>query len=137
MKSRRSKIIWVTLAVCLILVVGITAVSRFRFAETEAELRQRLSDDDVNKLVTWGRQVALDPQSSTTRWGEAELPEDLRRIHAKWAARSEFNGHKYLFIYFHGERGKSGLAVAHPEAKWPDPAPDWSQWSPGLWFHRD
>ena len=139
MQSRHSKILWMTLAtaICLILVVGILALSRFRFAETEAELRQRLSDDDVNMLVAWGRQVALDPQSATTRWAEAELPDHLRRVDAKWAARSEFDGHKYLFIHFQGERGKSGLLIANPGAKWPDPASDWSQWSPGLWYHRE
>jgi hypothetical protein len=139
MQPRRSKIFWIALAcaMCLMLVVGIVAVSRLRFAETEVELRQWLSDEDVSKLVAWGRQVALDPQSSTARWTEAELPDHLRRIDAKWAATSEFYGHKYLFIHFQGERGKSGLLVADPAAKWPDPAPDWSQWSPGLWYHRE
>lgn len=137
MQSRCSKIIWTTLAgsACLMLVVvGIVTMSRLRFAETEAELRQRLSDDDLNKLVAWGRQVALDPQSSTARWTEADLPDHLRRIDAKWAARSEFDGHRYVFIQFQGE---SGLLVADAAAKQPRHAPNWSQWSPGLWYHRD
>ena len=27
--------------------------------------------------------------------------------------------------------------IADPAAKWPHPASDWSQWSPGLWYHRE
>lgn len=138
MRVRRKRIVWAAAAAALLLIVlGSVWIARLRFAESEAELKARLSDADLSALVTWGRGTALAPGAPTTRWAAGDLPEPLRRIGVRWAATSTFAGDTFVFFHLHGENGKSGLLVADPTARWPNPPADWSQWKPGLWYHRE
>ena len=118
------------LVVSLSAAVWLCVVFYRGFGETEAELKARLSEADLAAIVAWGRGTAL-------QTGSEELPEDLRRLGVRWAAVSEFRGEKGVFFYLVSDNGKSGLLVKQPDAGWPDPPHDWSQWSPGVYYHRE
>ncbi len=135
MNMRRMRIGLWTLAFATI-VVGSLWIARLRFAETEAELKARLSEEDLTALIAWSRETALNREAAPRSWEDAELPDQLRRVGVKRAKTNTF-GDKYVFFYLHTGNGKSGLLVAEPTARWPDPPADWSQWRPGLWFHRE